>query len=131
LGREKLIRSTAATSNAPSAARSRSRSSAGRVSVAPAEPRVLEHEILGHQQPALRGQLTQPDGLALDRLVLTLALGGHPRVIAATRPVRRAELLAADTTREFVLDYSSKTHRSGAAYVRRHARGAFTRLISR
>ena len=44
------------------------------------EPLVLEHEILGDQQPALGGELTQPDGLALDRLVLALALGGHPRV---------------------------------------------------
>ena len=44
------------------------------------ESLVLEHQVLGDQQPARRGELTQPDGLALDRLVLALALGGHPRV---------------------------------------------------
>lgn len=37
------------------------------------EPLVLEHEIVEEQQPALGGELTQPDGLALDRLVLALA----------------------------------------------------------
>ena len=44
------------------------------------EPLVLEHQTLRNEQPALRGELTQPDGLALDRLVLALALRGHPRV---------------------------------------------------
>ncbi len=34
------------------------------------EPLVLEDQILRQQQPPLVGQLTQPDGLALDRLVL-------------------------------------------------------------
>ena len=44
------------------------------------EPLVLEDKILRQQQPALGRELTQPDGLALDRLVLALALRGHPRV---------------------------------------------------
>src|SRR5215208_504798 len=44
------------------------------------EPFVLEHQVLRDQQPALGGKLTQPDGLALDRLVLALALRGHPCV---------------------------------------------------
>jgi hypothetical protein len=41
------------------------------------EPLVLEHQVLGNEQPALSGELSQPDGLALDRLVLALTLGGH------------------------------------------------------
>jgi hypothetical protein len=38
------------------------------------EALVLEHEILRQEQPALQRKLTQPDGLAPDRLVLALAL---------------------------------------------------------
>ena len=43
------------------------------------EPLVLEHQVLRDQQPAAGGELTQPDGLALNRLVLALALGRHSR----------------------------------------------------
>ena len=55
------------------------------------EPVVLEHQILRDQQPARGGELTQSDGLALNRLVLALALGGHSGVDrghAARLPVR-------------------------------------------
>ena len=57
----------------------------------PREPLVLEHEILADEQSALSGELTQPDGLACDRLVLALTLGGHPRVDRRhpARPVQR------------------------------------------
>jgi hypothetical protein len=41
---------------------------------------VLEHQIFGDQQPAPGGELTQRDGLTLDRLLATLAVRGHPRV---------------------------------------------------
>ena len=44
------------------------------------EPFILEDQILRDEQPAVGRQLTQPDGLAPDRLVLALTLGGHPRV---------------------------------------------------
>ena len=60
----------------------------------PREPLVLEHEVLGDEQPALRGELTQPDGLACDRLVLALTLRGHSRVDRRhpAHPVRRLPL---------------------------------------
>ena len=41
---------------------------------------VLEHQILRDEQPALGGELTQRGGLALDRLLATLPIRGHPRV---------------------------------------------------
>ena len=44
------------------------------------EPVVLEDQLLGDDQAALLGQFTQRGGLAGDRLLLALALGGHPRV---------------------------------------------------
>ncbi len=46
----------------------------------PREPLILEHQVLGDEQPARRGEFTQPDGLTCDRLILALTLGGHPRV---------------------------------------------------
>jgi hypothetical protein len=39
-----------------------------------------EHQLVGDDQAALGGQLTQPGDLAVDRLLLALALRGHPRV---------------------------------------------------
>ena len=59
---------------------------------------VLENEVLWHQQTARVGQLTQRGGLAVDRLLPTLALGGHPGVDRrhpARRLVRRRDRAAA------------------------------------
>jgi hypothetical protein len=50
------------------------------VQVRTREPVVLEDQLLRNDQPALLGQLTQRGGLTRDRLLLALALGGHPRV---------------------------------------------------
>jgi len=44
------------------------------------EPLILEDQIIDNDQASRGGQITQPGGLALDRLLHPLALGGHPRV---------------------------------------------------
>jgi hypothetical protein len=44
------------------------------------DPLVLKGELLVDDQPVRRGELTQPGDLALDRALLALALGRHPRV---------------------------------------------------
>ena len=52
----------------------------GSLHVRAREPVVIEHELVRDDQAALLGQLTQRGGLAGDRLLLALALRGHPRV---------------------------------------------------
>src|SRR5215216_17573 len=44
------------------------------------DPLIAEHELIGHSEAALGGELTQPGDLTLDRALLALALRGHPRV---------------------------------------------------
>jgi len=61
------------------------------------EPLVTEHQLLGDEQAALDGELTQPGELTLNRPLLALALGGHPwacRGGAAVRAPRTHETSA-------------------------------------